>query len=77
METLSSSETSVLTRATHGVTFQKTAFFIVTAVKTSNLTYKCVYGDKSKIRIYKLFLVTRGSGKLAALDTSRRNSTNR
>jgi hypothetical protein len=30
-----SSETSVLT---HGVTTQKTPFFIVTAVKTSNLT---------------------------------------
>jgi hypothetical protein len=37
MEALSSSETSVLTRAT-GITSQKTAFFIVTAVKTSNLT---------------------------------------
>jgi hypothetical protein len=34
MEALSTSETSVFTRAT----FQKTAFFIVTAVKTSNLT---------------------------------------
>jgi hypothetical protein len=33
MEALGSSETSVLTRAT-----QKTPFFIVTAVKTSNLT---------------------------------------
>jgi hypothetical protein len=32
-----SSETSVLTRATD-VTTQKTPFFIVTAVKTSNLT---------------------------------------
>jgi hypothetical protein len=38
MEVLSSSETSVLTRA-HGVTSQKTPFFIVTTVKTSNLTY--------------------------------------
>jgi hypothetical protein len=28
----------VLTRATHGVTNQKTPFFTVTAVKTSNLT---------------------------------------
>jgi hypothetical protein len=37
IESLSSSETSVLTRAT-GVTSQKTPFFIVTAVKTSNLT---------------------------------------
>jgi hypothetical protein len=34
MEAVSSSETSVLTRDTA----QKTAFFIVTAVKTSNLT---------------------------------------
>jgi hypothetical protein len=37
MEALSSSETSVLTRP-HGVTSQKTPFFIVAAVKTSNLT---------------------------------------
>jgi hypothetical protein len=36
-EALSSSETSVLTRATWR-TSQKTTFFIVTAVKTSNLT---------------------------------------
>jgi hypothetical protein len=36
-EELSSSETSVLTRA-HGVISQKTPFFIATAVKTSNLT---------------------------------------
>jgi hypothetical protein len=35
MEALSSSETSVLP---HGVTSQKTPIFIVTAVKTSNLT---------------------------------------
>jgi hypothetical protein len=34
---ISSSETSVLIER-HGGTFQKTAFFIVTAVKTSNLT---------------------------------------
>jgi hypothetical protein len=34
-----SSETSVLTRAI-GVTTQKTPFFIVTAVKTSNVTYE-------------------------------------
>jgi hypothetical protein len=32
-----SSETSVFTKA-NGVTSQKTPFFIVTAVKTSNLT---------------------------------------
>jgi hypothetical protein len=36
-EALGSSETSVLT--THGVTSQKTPFFIVTTVKTSNLKY--------------------------------------
>jgi hypothetical protein len=36
-EALSSSETSVHTEP-HGVTSQKTPFFIVTAVKTSNLT---------------------------------------
>jgi hypothetical protein len=50
IEAIRSSETSVHTRSTdvppkrrftqdlHGVTSQKTAFFIVTAVKTSNLT---------------------------------------
>jgi hypothetical protein len=36
MEAIRSSETSVLTRAI--LTSKKTAFFIVTAVKTSNLT---------------------------------------
>jgi hypothetical protein len=36
-EAISSSETLLLTE-THGVTSQKTPFFIVTAVKTSNLT---------------------------------------
>jgi hypothetical protein len=36
-EALSSSETSVLTRATQ-LNIPKTPFFIVTAVKTSNLT---------------------------------------
>jgi hypothetical protein len=36
-EALSSSETSAL-QEPHGVTSQKTPFFIVTAVKTSNLT---------------------------------------
>jgi hypothetical protein len=36
-EVLSSSETSVL-QEPHGVTPQKTPFFTVTAVKTSNLT---------------------------------------
>jgi hypothetical protein len=37
-EELSSSRTSVVLQEPHGVTSQKTAFFIVTAVKTSNLT---------------------------------------
>jgi hypothetical protein len=37
MEALSSSETRLI-QEPHGVTYQKTAFFIVTAVKTSNLT---------------------------------------
>jgi hypothetical protein len=37
MEVTRSSETSVLTRP-HDVTYQKMAFFIVTAVKTSNVT---------------------------------------
>jgi hypothetical protein len=36
MEALRSSETSVI-KEPHGVTCQKTAFFIATAVKTSNL----------------------------------------
>jgi hypothetical protein len=36
-EALTSSETSVLIKA-NGVTSQETPFFIVTAVKTSNLT---------------------------------------
>jgi hypothetical protein len=38
MEAVSSSEMSVLTKA-HGITSQKTPFFIVTAVKISNLRY--------------------------------------
>jgi hypothetical protein len=42
METLSSSETSGLARAT-GITSQKTAFFTVIAVKTSNLTQRKVH----------------------------------
>jgi hypothetical protein len=37
MKAIHSSETSVLRRA-HGVTYQKTEFFIVTAVKNSKLT---------------------------------------
>jgi hypothetical protein len=37
MEEIRSSETSVL-KEPHGVTSQKTVFFIVTAVKTANLT---------------------------------------
>jgi hypothetical protein len=38
MEALRSSETSVLTKP-HGVTFQNTAVFILTAVITSNLIF--------------------------------------
>jgi hypothetical protein len=37
MEAVRSSEASVLTKS-HGITSQKTAFFIVTAEKISNLT---------------------------------------
>jgi hypothetical protein len=37
IDAISSSETSVLSKP-HAVTFQKTAFIIVTAVKTLNLT---------------------------------------
>jgi hypothetical protein len=37
VEALGSSETSILTKP-HGVTSQKTTLFIVTAVKTSDLT---------------------------------------
>jgi hypothetical protein len=37
-EALSSSETSVLTES-RGVTSQKTPFFVVTAMKTSSLTF--------------------------------------
>jgi hypothetical protein len=40
-EALSSSETSIL-QEPNGVTFKKTPFFVVTAVKTSNLTSVCV-----------------------------------
>jgi hypothetical protein len=32
-----------ITQDQHGATSQKTAFFIVTAVKTSNLTYQEIY----------------------------------
>jgi hypothetical protein len=39
MEALRSSEMPVLPKP-HGVTFQKTAFFIVSAVKISNLSYE-------------------------------------
>jgi hypothetical protein len=39
MEAINSFETSVL-KEPHGVTSQKTSFFIVTAVKTSNLSCK-------------------------------------
>jgi hypothetical protein len=43
MEVRHSSETSVPTREPHGVTSQKIAFFVVTTVKTSNLTKDCKY----------------------------------
>jgi hypothetical protein len=42
-EALRSSETSVL-KEPHGVTSQKTPFFIATVVKTSNLTYRKTLG---------------------------------
>jgi hypothetical protein len=45
MEEIRSSETSVNTLL-HGATSQKTAFFIVTAVKTSNLTKSKMNGSK-------------------------------
>jgi hypothetical protein len=45
-----SSETYVL-KEPYGVTFQKTAFFVVTAVKTSNLTYRRNVPVKVKIEI--------------------------
>jgi hypothetical protein len=44
MGSLRSFETLVLTRD-HGVTFQKKAFFIVTAVKTSGLTELFVFNE--------------------------------
>jgi hypothetical protein len=39
MEAIHYSEISVLTKEPHGATSKKAAFFIVTAIKTSNLTY--------------------------------------
>jgi hypothetical protein len=82
LEELRSSETSVLTRATRGnskedvilhqepheVTAKKTAFFIVTAVKTSNLTSEDANCDVHKniprffnALLYKLaLLIARG-----------------
>jgi hypothetical protein len=48
MEVISSSETSVNKIIyIHGATSEKTAFFIVTAVKTSNLTYMKLNTSKS------------------------------
>jgi hypothetical protein len=45
-EALTSSETLFL-QEPHGITSQKTPFFIVTEVKTSNLTYlKAIYSVK-------------------------------
>jgi hypothetical protein len=43
-EALGSSETSVLLEP-HGVTSQKTPFFIVTAVKTSNLKFHSLFAS--------------------------------
>jgi hypothetical protein len=45
-EALSSSETSVLTRATRR-NFPETPFFIVTAVKTSNPTFLVIFHSES------------------------------
>jgi hypothetical protein len=43
VEAVHSSEMLVLTRATHGVTSKKMAFFIVIAVKTLNPTRLCLF----------------------------------
>jgi hypothetical protein len=56
MEALSSSEKSVL-KEPHGITSQKTPFFIVTAIKTSNLTLfkesiQTYWNKKEKIYIF-------------------------
>jgi hypothetical protein len=48
MEALSPSETSVLTRATRR-NIPETPFFIVTAVKTSNLTWRVVIGSTVRV----------------------------
>jgi hypothetical protein len=53
MEEVSSSETSVLTRATRR-NIPKTPFFIVTAVKTSNLTLKYTVGIVGKIVYFNI-----------------------
>jgi hypothetical protein len=55
MEALSSSETSVL-QEPHGVTSQKTPFFIVTAVKTSNLTLSLFVSIPCKNRQFPVVL---------------------
>jgi hypothetical protein len=52
-EELSSSETSVLNEP-HGVTSQKTPFFIVTAVKISNLT-RVIYSHKKHPSLSQFF----------------------
>jgi hypothetical protein len=55
-EALGSSETSVLTRATR-LTSQKTPFFIVTAVKTSNLKYVLVFREQNTEQIRDIKIV--------------------
>jgi hypothetical protein len=64
-EALSSSETSVLLEP-HFVRSQKTPFFIVTAMKISNLTYR-KNKEWSSWRIRRVALVRTGvSGELSA-----------
>jgi hypothetical protein len=59
MEVIHSSESLVLTRA-YGLTSQNMAFFIVTTVKTSNLTFIdlfILFGPCVKVKIYMTFFV--------------------
>jgi hypothetical protein len=56
MQAIRSSETSVLTRVTK-LTSQKTAFLIVTAVKTSNLTRKTCRDSRYPVEIRTKHLV--------------------
>jgi hypothetical protein len=62
-EVLSSPETSVL-KELHGVTSQKKPFFIVTAVKTSNLTREtlpCIHFNVAhcKLAVYRIYFLIR------------------